>query len=408
MNFDHEIDRTGTNSLKWDFREEYLGRDDVLPIWVADSDWKTAKPILKSIKKRIDHGILGYTKAGKKHDEAVVNWVKRKYGWNINSKWIVYTSGIVPSLSVSVRAFTNSGDGVLIQTPVYYPFFSVIKNNGAHIVNNQLIYDRSNNEYDINFEDLKSKLEPDQNLIGTKSRVKMMILCNPHNPVGKVWSKKKLRKIGKMALENDVLVVSDEIHSDIIFNGEHTPFSSISDKIAENSITMISPSKTFNIAGLHIGIAIIPNPRIRKIFEENREHLLKEGNVLGLTALKSAYKHGNEWLNKQISYLQGNRDFATEYVKKNIPKVEPIQPEGTFLLWLDFHDFDVESEKLNEFVVEEAGVGLDDGLWFGPGGKDFLRLNFACPRSTLEKGLKSIEEAIKKKYSSVDPSFLES
>jgi len=394
MNFDEGLDRTGTDCAKWDFLDEYFDCDDVLPMWVADSDWKTCDAIIEALKDRVEHGAFGYGKPGKEHDEAVVNWVERRYDWEIDPEWIVYTNGITPSLSVSVRTFTDLGDGVVLQPPVYYPFFSVVENGGGRVIKNELKYDDDKNRYSIDFEDLEEKFKICDSKIERENRSRMMILCNPHNPVGRVWSEEELERIGKLALENDVMVISDEIFSDYVYEGKHTPFSSISDEIAQNSITMIAPTKSFNIAGLNIGIAVIPNSRLRRRFENSRERLVKQGNVFGLVALKAAYNKAENWLEAQLDYLEENRDYAVNYFEENMPEVEVIEPEGTFLLWMDFNRLGLKPEELDELMLNEAKVALNNGAWFGENGKGFMRLNFACPRSTLKKGLERIKNAV--------------
>jgi len=396
MNFDEGLDRTGTDCAKWDFVDEYFDCDDVLPMWVADSDWKTCDAIIEALKERVEHGAFGYGKPGKEHDEAVIHWIKKRYDWKIEPEWIVYTNGITPSLSVSVRTFTDMGDGVVIQPPVYYPFFSVIENSGARIIKNELKYDKEENTYSIDFEDLERKFETCDSKIKRDNRSRMIILCSPHNPVGRVWSEEELKKIGELALEHDVMVVSDEIFSDYVYERKQTPFSSLSEEIAHNSITMLAPTKTFNIAGLNIGIAVIPNTDLRRRFENSRERLVKQGNVFGFTALKAAYNHGEEWLEAQLDYLKENKDYAVNFVQENIPKVEVVDPEGTFLLWMDFNELGLKPEELDELLLNEAKVALNNGAWFGENGKGFMRLNFACPRSTLKEGLKRIMRAILK------------
>jgi len=396
MDFDEGLDRIGTGCAKWDFIDEYFGRDDVLPMWVADSDWKTCDAIIEALKERVEHGAFGYGKPGEEHDEAVIHWLKKRYDWKIEPEWIVYTNGITPSLSVSVRTFTDMGDGVVLQPPVYYPFYSVIENSGARVIKNELRYDDEKNTYSIDFEDLERRFETCDSKVKRDNRSRMMILCSPHNPVGRVWSEKELKKIGELALEYDVMVVSDEIFSDYVFEGKHTPFSSLSEDIADNSITMFAPTKTFNIAGLNIGIAVIPNSLLRRRFENSRERLVKQGNVFGFTALKAAYTQGEKWLEAQLDYLKENKDYAVNFVREEIPEVEVVDPEGTFLFWMDFNELGLEPEELDDLLLSKARVALNNGAWFGENGRGFMRLNFACPRSTLEEGLERIKDAVKK------------
>ncbi len=396
MNFDEGLDRSGKNCAKWDFVDEFFEKEDLLPMWVADSDWRTSDAIVDALKERVEHGAFGYTKPGKEHDEAVVDWCRRRYDWEIDPEWLVYTDGITPSLSVSVRTFTDPGDGVIIQPPVYFPFFKVVKNSGAQVIKNELVYDERKRRYGLDLEDMEKKMRSDEPVMGRGYRTSMMILCNPHNPVGKVWTKDELERIGKMALENDILVVSDEIFSDYIFEGEHDPFSSLSDDIAQNSMTLLSPAKTFNIAGLNLGLAVIPDPDLRCRFERAKEKLVKETNLLGLVALKAAYNESEEWLEEQLNYLRKNKEYALKFVREEIPKVKAVEPEGTFLLWMDFNDLEMDPEELEGLMLNEAKVALNNGGWFGKSGEGFMRLNFACPRSTLKEGLERIRSAVKK------------
>jgi len=391
MEFDRGLDRTGTNCAKWDFLEEYFGREDLLPMWVADSDWKTSEAIIDALKDRVEHGAFGYSKPGEEQDKAVVDWVKRRYHWEIDPEWIVYTNGITPSLSLSVRTFTDLGDSVVIQPPVYFPFYSLVENSGGRVLENQLKYDGT--RYKMDIEDLKEKFDPsDPDAV---DRTSMMILCNPHNPVGRSWTEDELEEVAEMALENDVLVVSDEIFSDYIYHGKHTPFSSLSDEVARNSITLITPTKSFNIAGLKIGIAIIPDPGLRKRFENSKELLVKEPNVLGLVALEAAYENGEEWLEAQLEYLEDNKDYALKFIQK-IPGVKAVEPDSTFLLWLDFRELGLGTEELKDSIINEANVALIEGSKYGAGGEGFMRLNFACPRDTLKEGLERIKSALER------------
>lgn len=389
MDFDKGLDRKGTSCAKWDFLKEYFGRDDVLPMWVADSDWKTCEPVIEALKERVGHGAFGYSKPCEEHDQAVVDWVERRYDWKIDPEWIVYTNSITSSLSTAVRTFADLGDSVVIQPPVYFPFFSLIKNSGCQVLENQLKYD--DGRYSMNFEDLQQKFSPNDE---ERDRTSMMILCNPHNPVGRVWSEEELNRVAELALENDVMVVSDEIFSDFTYKSDHTPFSSVSEEAADNSITLITPAKSFNIAGLKIGIAIIPDPDTRKRFENARDLLVKEPNVLALTALKAAYEHGEEWIGSQLDYLEKNKRYASDFIDKNISKVKAVEPEGTFLLWIDFNKLNLDPDRLNELILDKAKVALIEGQKFGPGGEGFMRLNFACPRDTLKEGLQRIKSAV--------------
>lgn len=387
-NFEHFVDRRGTDCYKWDKRKERFGREDILPLWVADSDWYTAPEIIEAIKKRVDHGIFGYTKPGREHDEIVAGWVKRRYGWEIEPEWVTYTSGIVPALHVAVRILTGPAEGVLLQSPVYQPFFKAITQNGRTLENSQLVFD--GRKYRMDFADLEEKL--------SSEKTRVMILCSPHNPVGRVWSAEELKKLGEICLEHGVTVISDEIHADLIFKGhEFTPFASLSKEFALNSITMISPSKTFNVAGLYASAIIIPDPQIRSSFLEAAQGLIDSVSLFGLTALKAAYRDGDSWLDAQLQYLQDNMEFALAYIREKIPGIKVHEPEGTYLLWLNCREISSDPDELDHFMVHEAGVGLVNGAWFGSGGEGFMRLNIACPKKTLKEGLERIEKAVKKR-----------
>ncbi len=390
MDFDEETDRRGTCCVKWDFMEEYYCSEDLLPMWVADSDWKTSDAIIEALRERVEHGAFGYSRPGEEHRTAVVDWVGKRYGWEIEPEWIVFTNGMTTSLSVAVRIFSDLGDSVVIQPPVYFPFFYLVENSGRRLLENQLKYRCGG--YGIDFEDLREKFSPDDPRL--MNRTSMMILCNPHNPVGRVWIEKELERLAALALENNVMVVSDEIFSDYVFSGFHTPFSSLSEEIASRSITMITPAKSFNIAGLKTGVAIIADDRLRKRFENSRELLVKEPNVMGLVALKAAYEQSEEWLDAQLDYLKVNMKFALDFVSNEIPGVEAVKPQGTFLLWMDFNSLGLEPEGLNDLIYKKAKVALIEGSRFGAGGEGFMRLNFACPRRILEEGLERIKKAV--------------
>ena len=388
INFDQYINRCGTNSVKWDQCKKMFGTEDVLPMWVADSDWPAPDVALRAIEERINHGILGYSSPGEELNNAVVNWVKKQYNWEIKKEWLVYTSGVVPAINVALRSNVKEGEGVVLQPPVYYPFFSAVKDNGYLQIDNQLI--EVNNSYQMDFKGLKNSITSFTEPIGA------LILCNPHNPVGRVWKKQELMELGKICLEKEILIISDEIHADLIYNGyKHIPIASLSEELSYNTITMIAPSKTFNVAGLHSSVTIIPDPCLRHSFKKTMSGFVGSGNLFGFVVMEAVYSKGEKWLLEQIKYLEGNRDFAIEYIRKEIPLIKVFQPEGTYLLWLDCRGIGIPPSKINNFMIEEAKVGLDDGSWFGSGGKGFMRLNFACPREILRKGLERISRAVK-------------
>ncbi len=386
--FDEVIDRTNYHSVKWDELETIFGDipQDVLPMWVADMEFRSPQPVIEAIKKANEHGIYGYTSRPLSYYQAIIDWMEKRHNWKIKKDWLAFSPGVVPALSFIIRAFCQPGDKVVVQPPVYYPFFRVIENNGCHVVNNPLKL--SNKKYFIDWEDLERKVDD--------PRVKLLILCSPHNPVGRVWQKEELIILGEICLKHHIIVVSDEIHADILFKGYiHTPFASISPAFAHNSITCTAPSKTFNLAGLQTSSIIIPNKKYYKIYENILDSsALNENNVFGLVALEAAYRDGEEWLEQLLSYLNENLKFLMKYFKERIPKVKVIKPEGTYLVWLDCRQLGLSVKDLNNFMIKKARVALDDGHWFGTEGKGFMRINIACPRSFLEEGLKRIEEAV--------------
>lgn len=387
-NFDKIIDRTKHHSVKWDELEINFGAipKDVLPMWIADMEFRSPQPVIEAIKKATEHGIYGYTSRPLSYYQAIIDWMEKRYNWKIKKDWIAYSPGVVPALSLIIRAFCQLGDKVIIQPPVYYPFFRVIENNGCHILKNSLKLE--NGRYVMDFEDLERKIDD--------SRVKILIFCSPHNPVGRVWQKEELIRLGEICLKNDVIVISDEIHADILFKGyKHTPFASISYEFAQNSIICTSPSKTFNLAGLQTSTNIIPNKKYYKIYNNILNSLeLSENNVFGLVALEAAYRDGEEWLEQFLSYLNENLEFLMKYFKERIPKIRVIKPEGTYLVWLDCRQLGFNTKALNDFMIKKAKVALDDGYWFGIEGEGFMRINIACPRSFLEEGIKRIENAV--------------
>ncbi len=383
--FDECIDRKNTDSLKWDFCRQRFGKDDILPMWVADMDFKSPSPITEAIIRRAAHGVFGYTESSEKLSNALNGWMKKRHSWQIDNKWIVYSPGVVTSVNTAILAYTNHGDKVLMQTPIYYPFYSSINDNERQLVVNSL----KNNDgyYEIDFADLEKKLA---------DNVRIMIFCSPHNPIGRVWKLQELEEVLKLCRKYDVILVSDEIHSDLVFKGhKHIPISSVTEEAYKKCITLVSPTKTFNIAGLSVSAAIIPDIILRREF---RNTLNKNGagmlNIFGLAAAEAAYTGCETWLDELLEYLENNLDTLVEYFQKNIPQVKVIRPEATYLAWLDCNDLPVPPEKLKEFFVHEAGVGLNDGVTFGEEGAGCQKLNFACPRVLLVDGLERIKKAV--------------
>lgn len=383
--FDKIVDRRGTSCLKYDFQVERRGRDDLLPLWVADMDFALPENILDDIKKRVSHGIFGYTDPKKEYFDSVIGWFYSHFGWEGKPEWITVTPGVVVAISVAVRALTKEGEGVLIQQPVYYPFSEAILLNKRKLVNNQLVYE--NGKYSIDFEDFEKKIV-DEN-------VKLFILCSPHNPVGRVWTEEELRKMGEICLKHNVIIVSDEIHCDFTYEGhKHTVFPSLGEEFENNVVFCTAPSKTFNIAGLHVSNIFIPNPEIRKKFKSELEAFgFSQPNVLGLTACQSVYSKGEEWYRELKEYIAGNLDFAREYFAENMPKIRLVEPDGTYLIWLDCEKLGLSVEELESFVEDKAKLWVDFGKIFGKESGQFIRLNIACPRKTLRQALEQLRAA---------------
>ncbi|MGB3703411.1 MAG: MalY/PatB family protein, partial [Anaerolineales bacterium] len=396
--FDEEFDRKGTHSVKWEFAQEgedllefehtdrCFGPDRVLPLWVADMDFRSPEPVVEALKERAEHGIFGYCAPTSDFYQSVVSWMERRNGWIIDPDWILLTPGVVPALNMLVRTFTRPGEKVLIQPPVYYPFYGAVENNDAQLVTNPLVLEGGG--YRMDLTDLEAKCSDPQ--------VKMAILCSPHNPVGRVWTEEELHNFGQICIENDILVVSDEIHGDLIYH-EHvfTPFAKISETFAQNSIICTAPSKTFNLAGLLTSCIIIPNDELRSRFADI---LLDNGlfgmNTFGAVALQAAYDHGEEWLEQMFEYVEGNLEYLNAFVAEYIPQLEVIQPGGTYLVWLDCRKLQLGGMDLKRLMYDEARVYLDEGFIFGPEGEGFERINIACPRSILIEALDRIRKVI--------------
>ena len=387
-NFDEIIDRSGTNSSKWEpeVLKELFGEPDLMPFWVADMDFKVAEPIVEAIVKAAQHGIYGYSNRPASYYQAIIDWTERRFGWKLEKEWIEYTPGIVPAVNYAIQAFCMPGDNVLIQQPVYYPFANAINNNGCHVVSNDLVFDGE--KYNMDFKDLEEKLKD--------PKTTMMILCSPHNPVSRIWSREELKKVAQLCLENEVLLISDEIHNDLVFSGyKHTIFGLVGDEYLNNLIVCTAPSKTFNMAGMQSSNVIIPNPslmrRFRRVLERNS---IGSQNPLSIVSLEAAYKHGEEWLEQLLEYLEGNIKFIDEYLKNNIPKARMIKPQATYLAWIDFSAYVDEGSKIEELMAKKGKIAMDGGTWFGSQGAGFMRLNFACPRELLRQGLDRMKLAI--------------
>ncbi|MGM0396023.1 MAG: MalY/PatB family protein [Bacillota bacterium] len=391
-NFDEIIDRSGTYSSKWDedVQMELFGKSGLLPFWVADMEFRAAPEIIHALKKRVEHGIFGYTARPSEYLDSVMDWTKKRFGWSMEREWILFTPGVVSGVNYSIQALTEEGDGVIINEPVYYPFSNSIKENDREVVNSPLVL--KGNRYHIDFDNLEEKAKDPKN--------RLYILCSPHNPVSRVWSEDELRKVGEICLKNDVYVLADEIHNDLILGGnEHTMFASLDDRFADISITATSTTKTFNLAGFYASNIIIPNKEIRGRVEKVllRNSIGSQG-PLSMEAVMSAYRYGEQWLGELLEYLQGNVEFTREYLKKRLPKINFTDTEGTYLMWIDFRAYEKDGKILEEVMVEKGGVALDGGTWFGDGGDGFMRLNIAAPRSMLKEGLNRIAKAIEEEY----------
>jgi cystathionine beta-lyase len=391
--FDKPIERAGTGSVKWDLRKEVFGTEDTIPMWVADMDFPVAEPITAALRKRTEHPVYGYTYPTPSLIRTIVERMERKYNWRVEPEWLVFTPGVIPALSAALRAFTHAGDAVVINDPVYHPFWHLIPDVGCRVEASPLKFDGT--KYEMDFDDLKRRFNPSEGSFLATSQPKMMILCSPHNPVGRIWTPDELRKAGEIAIAAGAIVVSDEVHCELLFDGsKHTPFATLSEGFAQNSITCMSASKAFNLAGLAASVIIIPNRRLRAAFQSARSGIMPQPDVMALTALEAAFRRGDEWLQQLLAYLQGNLDFLTDFFQRRIPKIKVIRPQGTYLAWLDCRGLGLDKKQLREFFCG-VGVGLDDGWRFGPGGEGFMRMNIACPRVTLEESLKRIEAAVK-------------
>ena len=392
--FDKVIDRRNTDSVKWGTIEAMFGDKDVLPLWVADMDFPVAEPITEALRERTEHPFYGYSLTQTSAVEAVVDRIRTKYGWKIEPEWVVFTPGVIPAIDAAIRAFSQPGDEVIIQGPVYYPFWSTIKNSGRQVANNVLRL--VDGRYLMDFNGLEKQFDcRDNGMTPSASRARLMILCNPHNPVGRVWSREEQTRVGDIVLKHGALIISDEVHCELLFKGsQHIPFASILAEFERYSITCMSPSKTFNLAGLRASSIIIPDASLREKFNAARKGIQPGPNMFGLVALEAAYRYGDEWLQQALEYLQGNLGFVKDYFAQNIPRIKVIVPEGTYLVWLDCRGLGMNPQELRAFMRQKAKVGLDDGYLFGTSGAGFQRMNIACPRTTLEEALKRIAGAV--------------
>ena len=391
-NFDKIINRKGTNCLKYDYAVERGKPADVLPLWVADMDFTVSEEITKSLHAAVDHGIYGYTQPKDAYYNAITNWMEKNHNWKTKREWIMKTPGVVFALGAAVKAFTKPGDAVLIQNPVYYPFTNIIRDNDRRVIDNTLVYEKrvteGKSQYSIDYEDFERKI--------VQENIKLFILCNPHNPVGRVWTREELQQLGEICLRHHVIVVSDEIHNDFVYPGfEHTVFANVDPRFTEFTVTCTAPSKTFNLAGLQISNIFISNETLREAFQKEIDKTgYDEPNALGAVACEAAYRGGQEWLDQLRAYLLENLNFLRAYLQEKIPQIHLVEPEGTYLVWLDCSELGISGKELDQFIVEKSGLWLDGGAMFGPSGADFQRVNIACPRATLELALDKLKAAV--------------
>ena len=391
--FDQEIERCNSGCTKWDSVGAVFGSPDVLPMWIADMDFTVARPITDALRKRTEHEVYGYAAPSASLIDAVIQRMWKRYSWKVQPEWLVFTNGVVPALYTAIKAFTHPGDEVIVQGPVYYPFWSIIRGNGCIPADNQLKL--ANGQYEMDFADLQNQFLPRPGIRPVLNRVRMMILCNPHNPVGRVWTRDEITRAGEIVLKCGALMVSDEIHCELLYKGyRHTPFATISEEFAQNCIVCMAPSKTFNLAGLEASSIIIPNARLRNSFIAARIGIMPQPNIFGLVAMEAAYRDGDEWLEQVLEDIQGNMEYMTGCVAKRIPRIRVIRPQGTDLVWLDCRGLGMDAQTLHVFMRRQAKVGLEDGYLFGPSGAGFMRMNIACRRATLGEALQRIEQAV--------------
>lgn len=384
--FDAVHERKNTKSVKWDQLEAIFGTNDVLPMWVADMDFKAPEAVNEALIERAKHGIYGYTVMDAGVKDSILNWLKDRHQWEINEEWLSFSPGVVTSLHIAVQAFTNPGDNIIIQTPVYTPFYNVIETHERNVVKNPLVF--KDNSYHIDFEDFEQKI--------VDNKVKAFISCSPHNPACRVWTKEELEKMAKICLKHDVLIISDEIHADLVYpNVRHIPIASLSKEIGNQTITCMSPTKTFNLAGLQASYIVTPDPEKKKAIDQ---HLQKQSidrlNTMGNIALEAAYTHGKEWLDELISILEGHKNYIKEMLETNTKELKVVDTEGTYLLWVDCSGLEMDADELKKFMIEKAKVGLNAGAGYGEEGNQFMRINMACPRATIEEGVKRIIDAV--------------
>lgn len=388
--FDEIIDRKNTASVKYDLRKMFFGTEEVIPMWVADMDFKTPPFILEAIKKRAEHPVLGYSVRPDSYYSSIQSWLSRRHSWNIKREWICFSPGIVPALNMVVLAYTNPGDKIIVQPPVYFPFFGAITGNKRKLLYNPL--KMNNGRYRMDFQNLEQQC---------KKGASMILISNPHNPGGNAWTSDELKELARICLKYNVLMVSDEIHCDLVNIGyKHCILASLGRDVATRTITMMAPSKTFNLAALSTASVIISNAKLRKRYNDYIQGLhIDMGNVFGTIASIAAYEQGDVWLDQLLKYINQNINFLQSYLEQNIPEIKMIRPEATYMVWLDCSKLSTDPKVLNEFMIRKAGLGLNPGIQFGTGGELYMRINIACPLATLKKAVSQLKKAVKEFHS---------
>lgn len=384
-NFDEAVSREGTNCVKYDLRKEVFGTSELIPMWVADMDFRTPDFIISALRKRLSHEILGYSFRPSEYYSSISSWLLKRHNWDVPQEWICFCPGIVPALNLCTLSFTRPGESIVVQPPVYFPFFSAVENHGRNLIYNQLT--EAGDRWKMDFDSLEKSVTPE---------TKMIIISNPHNPVGRTWSSGELMQLADICLKHKIILLSDEIHSDLILPGyHHTPMANLSDKIAEITVTCIAPSKTFNLAGLSTSSVIISNPVLRKYFNSKTDHLhIGNGNIFGTVASIAAYSEGSEWISELMIYINQNAEYVINYCRTLIPEILPVRPEATYMIWLDCRKLGMTGKELQEFFVEKAKVGMNEGSSFGPGGEGFMRMNIGTTKMNVMKAMEQIEKAV--------------
>ncbi len=384
-NFDQVIDRSNSNSIKFDAVEEVFGSKDIIPLWIADMDFLSPPEVTQALRERVEHGIFGYVQPSEQYYSSIINWLKNRHTWLVDKETISFVPGVVKGFAFAIDVFTDCNDKIIIQPPVYPPFKGTTEDLEREIITNPLILE--NGQYNMDFDNLREV---------AKSGAKMLILCNPQNPSGRIWTKEELSQLAEICYDNDIIVISDEIHADLELPGnKYVPFATVSEKAAQNSVTLMAPSKTFNIAGIVSSFAIVQNKEIReKYFNYLAARQLNQGTISAYLAAQYAYETGEEWLNQAMEYIQKNIDYVDAYLKKHIPQIKVIRPEASFLIWLDCRDLNLSQPELENFFIHKAKLGLNSGTMFGKEGEGFMRLNVGCPLITLEKALDNLKKAV--------------